>query len=350
MHYIVTAAHKKAFGSREEKAKESSASQTPPNQPRKAAVVVETTKTIKSVAVPTAESGLIASAMAILSEEMGMTINQLSDDVNFADAGLDSLLSLVISSRMRDQLGIEFESMQFMQMSSVGGLKSFLRSLDPPADNVVLVDSVQVSADELVTMMPDVAIDATQDTESNWLNALRILSEESGLADSALTDEVVLTDVGMDSLMSLVICSRLRDELDVDFPDRAILEDCETVLDLRKRLCTLSDSSDSNADSQPSTPSEESSSSKNSSNHATPMTDLDDLEDLSGAQQHKRDEILTRQPIAPAWSVYLQGSQKRSGKILFLFPDGCGAATSYLSLPNIGSATAVVAFNSPFMK
>jgi len=56
------------------------------------------------------------------------------------------------------------------------------------------------------------------------------------------------------------------------------------------------------------------------------------------------------QPLEPAWSLVLQGSPRLATEKLFLFPDGCGAATSYLRLPRISPTTAVIAFNSPFMK
>nr|6FIK_C Chain C, Polyketide synthase [Cercospora nicotianae] len=69
-----------------------------------------------------------------------------------------------------------------------------------------------------------------------WRDALKILSEESGLTDEELTDDTSFADVGVDSLMSLVITSRLRDELDIDFPDRALFEECQTIFDLRKRF------------------------------------------------------------------------------------------------------------------
>jgi hypothetical protein len=55
-------------------------------------------------------------------------------------------------------------------------------------------------------------------------------------------------------------------------------------------------------------------------------------------------------PLKPAWSLYLQGNSKTAERRLFLFPDGSGAATSYMRIPNIAPDTALIAFNSPVMK
>jgi len=52
----------------------------------------------------------------------------------------------------------------------------------------------------------------------------------------------------------------------------------------------------------------------------------------------------------PATSVLLQGSAKTATKKLFLFPDGSGSATSYISIPNLGSDVAIYGMNCPFMK
>lgn len=53
----------------------------------------------------------------------------------------------------------------------------------------------------------------------------------------------------------------------------------------------------------------------------------------------------------PATSVLLQGHPRTAHKTLWLFPDGSGLATSYLSLPDIDiNSLAVFGLNSPFIK
>jgi thioesterase domain-containing protein len=55
--------------------------------------------------------------------------------------------------------------------------------------------------------------------------------------------------------------------------------------------------------------------------------------------------------MPPATSVLLQGNPKTATKNLFLFPDGSGSATSYVSIPAIDSKNlAVYGLNCPFMK
>ena len=64
---------------------------------------------------------------------------------------------------------------------------------------------------------------------------LNIVSQETRLPLSELQDECAFADLGVDSLMSIGFCGRLREELDIDVPS-SIFVDCETVGELRTKL------------------------------------------------------------------------------------------------------------------
>ncbi|KAF4429939.1 beta-ketoacyl synthase [Fusarium austroafricanum] len=209
------------------------------------------------------------------------------------------------------------------------------------------------------------AADTRQDAdESRRVVTLKILSEESGIEETDLTDDVALADIGIDSLLSLVICGRLREELDVDLSERVLFEQCITVGDIKQCV-----SATANSESSQSTKSSQSTSvdldfSSTGSPDPPNSTPLEgetpdacpipasrcEASDVSSRELPKDQCELPTASIPPAWSLYLQGSRKQSTKTLFLFPDGCGAATSYLDLPTISATTVVVGFNSPFMK
>ena len=65
--------------------------------------------------------------------------------------------------------------------------------------------------------------------------ALTIVSEESGIAEEDLTDSTVLADSGIDSLLSLMITSRLREELNIEI-DQSAWSVLDTVKDLKNLL------------------------------------------------------------------------------------------------------------------
>ncbi|KAJ3536840.1 hypothetical protein NM208_g6553 [Fusarium decemcellulare] len=65
--------------------------------------------------------------LRILSEEIGLSLEVLSDDeLDFADHGVDSLLSLTITGRMREELGLDADSSVFLTCPTLGRFKAFL--------------------------------------------------------------------------------------------------------------------------------------------------------------------------------------------------------------------------------
>ncbi|KAF5021129.1 hypothetical protein F66182_6829 [Fusarium sp. NRRL 66182] len=66
-------------------------------------------------------------ALEIISEESGVARQDLDDETNFADCGVDSLLSLVIASRFQDTFGLDIAHEQlFIECQTVGDLREML--------------------------------------------------------------------------------------------------------------------------------------------------------------------------------------------------------------------------------
>lgn len=82
-------------------------------------------------------------ALQIVSEERGLAVEELTDETNFADAGVDSLLSLVVVSRPQDELELDMQhETLFLECPTVADLKHLLvgekdtSSIEPlPAGN-----------------------------------------------------------------------------------------------------------------------------------------------------------------------------------------------------------------------
>ncbi len=70
---------------------------------------------------------ITARALVMIAEELAVDVGQLMDKVELADLGLDSLMSLVLSQKLRDGLGIEMRDAFFLEVDTVGELKGLLR-------------------------------------------------------------------------------------------------------------------------------------------------------------------------------------------------------------------------------
>jgi iterative type I PKS product template protein len=74
----------------------------------------------------TAASDSLGRTFEIVAEELGVDIRMLTDDANVADFGLDSLMSLVLSQRLREELKAEIRDAFFLEISTFGDLKKLL--------------------------------------------------------------------------------------------------------------------------------------------------------------------------------------------------------------------------------
>ena len=67
-----------------------------------------------------------AKAMALVAAEAGLELEDLQDDVSFPNLGVDSLMSLVIAEKFRDQLGVTVSGSLFLEYPTVGDLRAWL--------------------------------------------------------------------------------------------------------------------------------------------------------------------------------------------------------------------------------
>lgn len=71
-------------------------------------------------------SDTMSRALILVAEELAVDIGLLTDEAQIADLGLDSLMSLVMSQRFREELGIEIRDAFFLEITTIGDLKKLL--------------------------------------------------------------------------------------------------------------------------------------------------------------------------------------------------------------------------------
>lgn len=172
--------------------------------------------------------------------------------------------------------------------------------------------------------------------------ALAIISEESGISIPEMKEEDELSDLGIDSLLILVIASRFREELNLDLSPIFFVE-YGSIGGIRGYFKDQEapSSADSGADSDFSDHSETEKSSQGSS---AP-------EESEAAQFNAKPKgpINGTKKAPRSTSILLQGTIGPKTKTMFMFPDGSGSATSYMHLPRIHEDVALVAMNCPYM-
>ncbi|KAI8631121.1 polyketide synthase [Xylariaceae sp. FL1651] len=316
-------------------------------------------------------SSKVSIALQIISDESGLALAELTDNSTFADFGVDSLLGLTISARFREELDLDlsFDDM-FLTYPTIGELMGYIQSMEKP--NLRIEERQQSLSTFSHPSVPipkaaevPTAISSTDETlagvqhdrQVDFGRVLDIISEESGIPRAELTDDSNLIDTGIDSLLSLMIASRFREELDLEMPTDSLFIECNTIADLRltlmgPELSTSSSPSSSAFSEVPDLVEESLELGEKSFGTLVQVQPVLITPPSSTADSDTGEsEALASSIVVPrATSLVLQGNPTTATKTLFLFPDGSGSASSYAAIPTLAADTCVVALNSPFLK
>lgn len=267
---------------------------------------------LKSASTASAARNPMHPIIAILSDEVGIPSASVQDDFVFADNGVDSLLSLKIAGRLREELGLELESSVFETCATVADLVAHLGystfSSDQSTEQLSETEAFSSSSEPFTTLTSSATTPLRESVSSTLLkDVCAILADEIGVSPSEIMNDVNLGELGMDSLMSLTVLGRLREELELELDDDFFVSypDFSSFKHMFQSA-------------------------------ATPQESEPDMSE----ELHKY----------RASSILLQGNPKTALYTLFLLPDGSGAAVSYGPIDAVGKDVCVYGLNCPWLK
>jgi iterative type I PKS product template protein len=289
-------------------------------------------------------TSITSRALDILAVEIGVGLDELVDNVAFSDLGVDSLMTLSVSGRLRDELEINVHSQDFHNDQTIGEFKKVLSRFE--TNSPVVLSSSDSSGTgtgrstftNTSTDSPssDTTVDEEEDSktatpvddsgsergkESEVTEVIRAtIADEMGLKLHEVSDTADLAELGLDSLMSLSILGAVREKTGLSLP-ADLLTANKSIREIERFL-----GCDSKPISKPAPRSPRQS-------ESTIITDTVAMESARSAT-----------------SVLLQGNSRLATKHLWLIPDGGGSATSYVDIPDLSPDVAVWGLNSPFMK
>lgn len=291
-------------------------------------------------------SSVTNKVLEILAAEVGVGMEELVDNIGFSDLGVDSLMSLTVSGRIREEMDIEVHSHDFNDHPTIGQFKTYLSKFEGESVAAPVVSSSSTeysnSMDSDNEDTPDLADDDSNVTtplddssddekisseERGGLGELirTTIAEEMGVDTDEIADTVDLSSLGMDSLMSLTILGRLREKTDLTLPGDLFVENTN-IRDIKRSL---------NLDTPAPAPPKIAASVTVTKQVVSKQVDM---------------SISRMPPQRLATSVLLQGSLRTAEKQLWIIPDGGGSATSYVDIPDLTPKVAVMGLNSPYMK
>jgi naphtho-gamma-pyrone polyketide synthase len=250
--------------------------------------------------------------------------SELSPETEFSEYGIDSLMSLTIIGRLREELELDAPSSLFADYPTVKELQTFLGESQSPA-----ISTDSSSSDEPKVQTPYTIPE--QDAE----NAMQIIhpaiSDEAGVSSCTRTPRTKFLEQGVDSLRAPTKMGKLSETLEKELPQNLFV-DHDTLQEI-ERVLKLPGSAASGARRPPDV------------GTLPEITSPASLSAPKEAEDFNNGEVY-RPPHAT--SILLQGSAKTASKTLFLFPDGSGSATSYAALPRVSPDVVVYGLNCPW--
>ncbi|UKZ57042.1 polyketide synthase [Trichoderma virens] len=251
----------------------------------------------------------------IVAEEIGIPLASVQDDLAFTDYGVDSLLSLNISGRLREELDMDVPSSVFETCPTLADFAAHLGLNTSPSDESSEQSSIFESVSPTSEPFGGTSNATTPPSRSQreslssslCKDMCAILAEEIGVSAGEIMNNANLGELGMDSLMSLTVLGRLREELEIELED-----------DFFVAHPTFS-----------------------SFEHIFQSEFEQEVEPESSSAELKQYR---------ATSTLLQGSPKTATYTLFLFPDGSGSATSYGPIDAVSKDVCVYGLNCPWLK
>ncbi|KAF2966958.1 hypothetical protein GQX73_g6613 [Xylaria multiplex] len=314
-----------------------------------------TVKNLPAVNKKLSKRSVVVQVMDIVAKETGVSHDELADNIAFADLGVDSLMGLTISGRLREELELNVDSHAFNDHSTVGAFKKFLAQFESATTTVEAVNIADGSEesdeegmgsdDDNVTTPPDDSEKGSINNdgaavESGSTSELQQMIRETICTEMGVeVEEIIaapdLAALGMDSLMSLSILGILREKTGLDIPSDLLghnpsLKDVEKALGVEDKPKKV-------------TPTAKPIEIKSTKTVAK-------KEETTVVTVSKSEAIVDAYPHRKATSVLLQGNHRTASRQLFMIPDGSGSATSYTEIARLGSDIAVWGMFSPFMK
>lgn len=293
---------------------------------------------MKPFAKRAAGPSVVVRALSILASEVGLAESDMSDDLVFADCGVDSLLSLTVTGRYREELDLDLESSVFIDQPTVRDFKRLVAQVSPaePSDSSSSEHESEfsfngdISSGESDPATPGIASPQNEKVmqvqESGAMKEIRaIVADEIGVPAEDIKGTENLGEMGMDSLLSLTVLGRIRESLDMDLPgeffiENQTLDDVEIALDLKPKAAPA----------------------------PTPVPQPISVSEITPAKELNTQVATSSHPSAT--SILLQGNPRTATKSLFLFPDGSGSATSYATIPGVSPDVCVYGLNCPYMR
>ncbi|KAJ0359954.1 Type I Iterative PKS [Colletotrichum chrysophilum] len=282
----------------------------------------------------TSDHEQLSAVLKVISAEVGTQLEDVENHTTLEDLGVDSLLTVAITSRLKSEQNIELPATLIAGPTTIAELIAYFDDsmadiVDEPTDESGA--STQNSPSSAISTPPTLPVADSPISGIPGLEGvdmkdilLSVIAKESGLDPSEIGMDTSLADIGVDSLMSIAIIGAVKEQTGTELP-ASLLADCATVSQVVRTIASDNFQGSLSLDDSILFPSEE----------LLPQVVLPPVKPFNPEEYHSNVVLLQGQPQ----------SQQR----LFLITDGSGSAAVYLHLPKLAPNLTVYALEAPFL-
>lgn len=390
------------------------------NAPAKKPEAPKPKKVVKKKAAASSDGAVsvLDTLLGAIASETGTDIAELTDDAVLGEIGIDSIMAIQISAAVKSATGYDISATWGLEFPTIGALREEFKDVmgEPGAGDgedseeeeehdfeVVAEDEYDDPVEQDIESLDDAPAPRTSSGGQSVLDTfLQAIASETGTSLDELTDDAVLTELGVDSIMAIQICATLKNETNVEIPPTFVFE-FPTVGDVRRefggmeaassvgsssgRSSPVQDDTDVTDEDEPApapapqpapkkaapapaavpapapvvakkapapepAPVKKAVSAKKAPAAAKLPADPASLvKDMSVFRFEEEDpDTIDYSTIPKAKIVLMQGKPTSKETPLFLIPDGSGTAATYIHLPPFPTGLPVYAIESPFLR
>lgn len=255
--------------------------------------------------------------LRIVAKRTGVDLDELEPTTCFTDMGVDSQMSIVITSDLQKQTGVQLPAAFFLTYTTVAEAKEQLGAAEP-ANGQTKTPPRKASAESPATKPSsapkEIRRGSSPSTERRSKILLQIVATELGMAPADFADVDDFEAVGVDSMMSIKVMSQYKQKTGQELPASFFINH-PTVADVEAEL----------------------------------DGDVRD-DDVSDSSSSSRSQLILTPPAEIiSNAVLIQGNPDSTQRPLFMIADGHGSADAFVHLAPLQNNQRLYALESPFI-
>lgn len=168
---------------------------------------------------------------AILAELSGLELHEIQDDSELANLGIDSLMGMEMSREIENEFKCTLDPDRLIQVIDMPGLMQCVHAALPGStafEQEILNEEDSDEEDQRSSKVTSVFTPSDSDTNLSSVGETDVvdyLAEFLGLKRGDVSPEMVLRDLGVDSLLSTELRADFASKFDIEISEHVIIEE-----------------------------------------------------------------------------------------------------------------------------